>query len=300
LSAPAIGEALTAKARTRGFAAAFGLLGIWAGFLIFSRLSAQQALTPWDLAALRYAGAFLVALPFALVLGLPRLPFWRMAAMVATASLAFPLLAFQGFAYAPASHGGVLMPGMLPFWTAALGVMFLGDSWGRQRLISLAVVASGIALLAADTFGAHPGAWRGDLLFLAASFCWSVFTILLRVWRVAAVPATLLISLAPAPLYLPVWWLFLPTNLEAVSWGTIGFHMAFQGTLATVLSGLLFTRAVIAIGAARTTAVTALTPALAALAAWPLLGEPLGIAGMAGVALVSAGMILGVAGKGAR
>ena len=55
-----------------------------------------------------------------------------------------------------------------------------------------------------------------------------------------------------------------------------------------------------AIGAARTTAVTALTPALAALAAWPLLNEPLGIAGMAGVALVSAGMILGVVGKGAR
>lgn len=300
MSGSASGEARSARETLRGFGAAVALLGIWTGFLVFSRLSAQQAIPPWDLAALRFAGAFVVALPFAIAYGLPRMPLHRMAALAATASLGFPLFAFAGFAHAPTSHGGVLMPGMLPFWTAALAALLLHDPWTRQRLLSLAVVACGIGLLAADTFGAHPGAWRGDLLFLCASFSWSVFTILLRVWRVPAVPATLLISLAPAVLYLPVWALFLRSDLTAFPLGTLGFHMAFQGTLATVLSGLLFTRAVIAIGAARTTAVTALTPALGALAAWPLLGEPLGAAGLVGVGLVSAGMILGVTGRAAR
>ena len=33
---------------------------------------------------------------------------------------------------------------------------------------------------------------------------------------------------------------------------------------------------------------------MAALAAWPLLGEPLGVLGLVGVGLVSAGMVLGV------
>jgi drug/metabolite transporter (DMT)-like permease len=33
---------------------------------------------------------------------------------------------------------------------------------------------------------------------------------------------------------------------------------------------------------------------MAALAAWPLLGEPLGVVGLLGVGLVSAGMVLGV------
>jgi drug/metabolite transporter (DMT)-like permease len=43
------------------------------------------------------------------------------------------------------------------------------------------------------------------------------------------------------------------------------------------------------------TAITAVVPALTALAAWPLLGEPLGIEGLAGVGLVSAAMLMGVA-----
>jgi drug/metabolite transporter (DMT)-like permease len=43
------------------------------------------------------------------------------------------------------------------------------------------------------------------------------------------------------------------------------------------------------------TAITAVVPALAALAAWPLLGEPLGAAGLTGVGLVTAAMLLGVA-----
>jgi len=166
--------------------------------------------------------------------------------------------------------------------------------------VALCGVAAGIVLLATDTFGAHPGAWRGDLLFLAASCCWAVYTVLVRRWRVPAVPATIVIALAPAPIYLPVWWFALPSNLAAVPLGPVAFQFVYQGAFATVVAGFLFTRAVTAIGAPRTTAITALVPAMAALAAWPLLGEALGAAGLAGVALVSVGMVLGVTGTRAR
>jgi len=36
-------------------------------------------------------------------------------------------------------------------------------------------------------------------------------------------------------------------------------------------------------------------PALTAVAAWPLLGEPLGVEGLIGIGLVSAAMLTGVA-----
>ena len=51
-----------------------------------------------------------------------------------------------------------------------------------------------------------------------------------------------------------------------------------------------------ALGAGPTTSITAAVPALAALGAWPLLGEPLGAFGLLGVALVCVGMLLGVSG----
>jgi drug/metabolite transporter (DMT)-like permease len=273
---------------------AFLVLFVWVGFLLSSRLSAQQAFTPWDVAALRYAGACLGALPLAVWLGWPRLPPLRLVAVVATAAFGFPLFAYHGFVFAPTAHAGVMNAGMLPFLTAALGAAFLGEAWTRRRVVSLLVVAAGVLLLALDTFGAHPGAWRGDLLFLAGAFSWSVYTVLIRLWGISAVVGTLSAALWAAPIYLPVWWLFLPSNLGAVGAGPIAWQLVYQGIFAALVAGFLFTRAVTAIGAPRTTTITSLVPAMAALAAWPLLGEPLGWVGLVGVALVSAGMVLGV------
>jgi drug/metabolite transporter (DMT)-like permease len=290
--------ALPAGARERriGYACAVAVLFVWAGFLLSSRLGAKQAFTAWDVAALRYAGAFLAALPLAAWLGWPRLPPLRLLVVVATAALGFPLLAYHGFTFAPAAHGGVMLPGTLPFLTAALGAIWLGERWTPVRVLSLLVVACGIGLLALDTFGDHPGAWRGDLLFLAGSLCWAVYTTVVRRWGIGALEATLSAALWAAPVYLPVWWLLLPSNLAAVPAGAIAYQFVYQGVFAVLVAGFLFTRAVTAIGAPRTTTITALVPAMAALGAWPLLGEPLGAAGLAGVALVSAGMVVGVAG----
>lgn len=288
------GPAAAAAAReTRiGYACAVSVLFVWAGFLLSSRLSASQSLTPWDVAMLRYVGAFLAALPLAAVLGWPRLPPLRLAALLASAGFGFPILAYHGFTMAPAAHGGVMLPGTLPFLTALLGVLFLGESWTRRRVQSLAVVALGILLLAGDTFGDHPGAWRGDLLFLCGSLGWATYTILIRHWRIGALQATLSIALWSAPVYLPVWWLLLPSTLEQASLGGALYQMAYQGLGAVILAGLLFTRAVTALGGATTTSITALVPGIAALAAWPLLGEPLGWVGFLGVGLVCLGMIL--------
>ncbi|MBU8546076.1 MULTISPECIES: DMT family transporter [Roseomonadaceae] len=280
------------RERRIGFACAFAVLFVWTGFLLSSRLSASQALTPWDVAMLRYAGAFLAAMPLVAVLGRPRLPPLRLLPILASASFGFPILAYHGFTLAPAAHGGVMLPGTLPFLTAALGAAFLGESWTRRRVASLVVVAMGIGLLASDTFGSHPGAWRGDLLFLGGSCCWAVYTLLIRLWGIGAMQATLSIALWSAPVYLPVWWFLLPSSMGTASTGAVLYQLAYQGIGATILAGLLFTRAVTALGAPTTTTITALVPGMAALAAWPLLAEPLGLAGFLGVGLVSAGMIL--------
>jgi drug/metabolite transporter (DMT)-like permease len=260
-----------------------------------SRFLATQSVTAWDVAALRYAGAFLTALPFLLWRGPPRIPWWQATALTATAGFGFALGAYGGFQFAPAAHGAVIMAGLLPFIIAAAWWVAFGEAWGVRRVVSLLLVALGIALLARDTFGGHPGAWRGDLLFVFAVLCWAAYTYLIRKWRIGAVDATLAVALYAAPIFLPIWWLVLPSRIGELSLGMAVFQMAWHGTLSVMVAGILFTRAVVLLGGPQTSAITAAVPAMVALGAWLLLGETLGLAGWAGVLVVTCGMIAGVA-----
>jgi len=283
-----------ARERRAGFACAFLVLFIWSGFILVSRAGATGVLTPWDLAALRHAVAFAVLAPFAAGGALARVPWPRAVALGVFAGLGFPLCAYAGFSLAPAAHGAVLLPGALPFATALVARLWLGERVGRDKAVSLGLVAGGIACLAGVGFLATPGAWRGDVLFLAGTTSWAVFTLLVRRWGVTALEATVAVGTVCAPLYLPVWALLLPSRIDQASWGEIAFQGAYQGGLAMVIASLLYTRALVALGPTKLAFFTAVVPALAAVAAWPILGERLGPSAMLGVVLVTAGMLHGV------
>lgn len=272
------------------------MLFIWTGFLLFSRMSATQPFTPWDVAALRYGGSFLTVLPIVLLHGRPRLPAGHALGVTLTAGICFPLAAYWGFHFAPASHGAVLLPGLLPFLAAFVWWWAFGERWSWRRTASLAVVAAGIGLLASETAASMPGAWRGDLLFAGGCVSWTAYMWMIRRFQIGALEATLAVALLAAPLYLPIWFLFLPSNLAAVPWPWVLFQLVYQGCLSVVVAGFLFTRATVLLGAPQTSAITSGVPALVALGAWPLLGEAIGWGGGAGVMLVTLGMIAGVVG----
>ena len=92
-------------------------------------------------------------------------------------------------------------------------------------------------------------------------------------------------------LYLPVYFLYLDSRLLAAPIRDIVIHGIYQGVLATVVSIVLFTRAVAALGAASTTMVTSAVPGVVTIAAIPLLDEIPSRLTIAGVCLVSAGVI---------
>jgi len=184
--------------RRIGFAIAIAVLVIWTGFILASRAGAKGTLTSWDMAALRFGVSFVALLPAAAGGALRGVAFGRVAALAVTAGYGFALLAYAAFELAPAAHGAVLLPGALPFVTALLAFVWLGEPISRQRGLSLGLIALGILLLAGIGFFNSPGAWRGDILFFLATSSWAAFTILVKLWKLTALQATTSVALGCA------------------------------------------------------------------------------------------------------
>ncbi|HSE77759.1 MAG TPA: DMT family transporter [Alphaproteobacteria bacterium] len=275
-----------------GLSCAFLTLLIWAGFTIITRHGATTTLAPVDLAFLRFAVSGAIVAPWAIRYGFGGVAWPRMLALAVTAGLGFGLLAFSGFTFAPAAHGAALMPGVLPLWTAGLAALMLGERFGPLKTAGLVLVLGGIACIAAESvLGDGLEYWRGDALFLAASLSWALYTVAARAWNIRPMQAAAIVYVVSVFLYLPVYFLFLDGRLFAAPIRDIVVHGIYQGALATVVSIVLFTRAVVALGAASTTMVTSAVPGVVTIAAIPLLDEIPSRLTVAGVCLVSAGVI---------
>jgi len=93
---------------------------MWTGFNLVSRLGGKSVLTPYDIFALRLITASLVLLPFANSM-LPGA--WRdgrLWMLAILGNLLYCLLVYQGFRYAPAAHGAILLAGLQPFLISAI------------------------------------------------------------------------------------------------------------------------------------------------------------------------------------
>jgi drug/metabolite transporter (DMT)-like permease len=92
-------------------------------------------------------------------------------------------------------------------------------------------------------------------------------------------------------LYLPGYAWFAGGDLAAAPWREIVIQGVFQGVLSAVVALLLYTRAVAILGAARGAVFAALVPTFSLLLAIPLLHELPTHLQLAGVVLVTAGMM---------
>lgn len=216
--------------------------------------------------------------------------------------LVYAILCYAGFFYAPAAHAAVLMPGSLPLWTALLAVPLLGERITAARALGLGcIVAGDLVVGGSGLLSAFDGGqvWKGDLIFMSAAFCWSAYSVLARRFGLDPVRATIAITVFAFVIYVPAFALLagsglLPTRLAQAPWGEIAFQALFQGVGSVVISGITFVQMVRVFGPVRSTMITALVPGLSALGAVLLLGEPLGLNLLAGLALVTAGILFGV------
>ena len=282
-----------------GLAAAFA----WGAQAVVARSGTVAGYTPLDLAALRYIAAGLVLAPFAwrarqalAAIGLKRL------IVVAIAGGAGNALLFSwGLVHAPASHGGTIAPITAAIMGAVLGIPLLREWPTRGRVVAIGVIVLGVALIGWDGIGgAHPGAWRGDLILLCAGTSWAAFTLLLRRWRVPALAGNAAVCCLSALMLVPVWLMLGMGSVPEQPIGMTLLQMVAQGLIASALATTLYARAGELLGATRTACLTALVPVMAVMLSVIVLAEPLGLAKLAGVTLAVGGMLVAVVFTGRR
>lgn len=273
---------------------------LWAGFMIVSRIGGTSGLTAFDTTALRIGTAAVVLAPWWMqrllrpdtrLLTVP-----RALVFAGLAGLGYPLLAYSGFNYAPASHGAVLISGLLPFFTTLFAGLLLGERPSPIRVVGLGLIALGVVALLRSTSGSMATGdevLRGDLMFIAASIVWSLFGVLLKRWQVRAFEVTLAVVCIGTLIYLPAYVLFLPKRIAEVSWQLISLQSVFQGILVVCVAIWTYTRATQLIGATRMAVMLSSVPAIGALLAVPILDESLTAASALGVALTTMGALIG-------
>jgi drug/metabolite transporter (DMT)-like permease len=256
-------------------------------------------LDPWDIALLRFGAAGLLLAPVIARRGLARdrLGWLGLAALVAGAGAPYALVAAAALRLAPAADLSALNPGCIPLFVAAIDFVVAGERVSAARKIGLALMLAGAVLLVAwNATGAGQSWSTGRALAAAlaalAALMWTVFTLVMRRAELEPLHAAALVSVGSLAGYLPLYLAWRGAALTQAPPAELAIQVIFQGVLVTIVSLLLYGRAVAILGASGGASFGALVPALSALIAIPLLGEWPGATEWLGIVVISAGVYL--------
>lgn len=288
----------------RAFALLALVMVLWAGNSIIGR-AVRFDVEPMTLAFVRWAGASLILLPFALRPLRRDWPAirkaWGPVLLLGLLGVgAFNALLYSGLRYTTATNG-LLLQAAIPAAVVLFDRLFFGV---RSPMLQNLGVMGSILGVAVIVFEGDPArALRlhfgfGDVLILAAVIVWSLYTVFLRlrpaISSTSFVAATFLIgALAMAP--------FFAHDLAS------GEHVAFTpkvlgafayvAVLPSIVSYFIFNAATQTVGPARAGIAITLMPIFGAFLSAGLLGEKLHGYHFAGMALILFGIALSLAAR---
>ena len=207
----------------------------------------------------------------------------------------YQFLFVLGLARTGAGNGALIMA-LSPVFAFLIGVAMGRERFSRGVLMGIIMSLAGVAAIVA--FGSEgisfAGSWRGDLLMMAASLCWGWQSaestrLLGKYGPIRLTVATMIAGTAMmVPMSLP-WIIAQPwPSIAPIAWLGLGY----SALLSIAYGYFVWAHALNTIGVARTSVFNNLTPIVALLAGWLLLGENPVASQMAGVVLVLVGVFI--------
>jgi len=260
---------------------------------------ATHEIPPMVVACVRFATAAALLFGWCRLRGIP-IPLRRadvpiVIGVTATSVVGYNVLFLYGITLAPASHGAVITPGLIPVFTLLLGRLLYRESIRWRQALAVLICLLGLALVVGPVFAGDPAALAGDALYAVSALLWATYTILGRKvtlrFHVAAI--TCLSGALGALVFLPL------GLLDPVGFGALATAspralagLAYLGSLGTAVGFVLFYLGVQRIGSARASAYSVLIPLFGVSLTVPILGESLAPISIVGAAIVIAGLWL--------
>jgi len=271
---------------------------IWGmNFAIMKRMYVY--FNPYAFTFLRFILGGLVLLMILRLRGLPfRIEMADLPAITGLGLLAntlYQLLFVTGLAQTKAGNAA-LLGAPAPIFAYLTGVLLKRELNSKRVLAGILLSFSGVTLIV--LFGtkevALGASWRGDLMILASALCWGWYTgaAARLAAKYGAFRLTVWLMLTGTLLMIPIFvrpllsqkWSAIPLS------GWMGF--AFSTFLSIVYCYVVWSFALQHVGVSRTAVYSNVTPIVALLGGWLLLGEQPAVAQFAGIALILSGVVL--------
>ena len=273
-------------------AVCLGIVGsmIWGAHSSVSVSGLRAGFDSFDIAAARVLGAALGIIPILLARGISVVPtIQQIIWLTLGAGVPFGLLNVAGLQFAPISHTGAISLGCVPLITAFIANRFFGDRISLSHVIALGILLAALVVI----WSAHPFEWihlLGDLCFFGSACLWASYGLNLRRWNLKSMQGVIAITLGSLPYLI---WYFLAreqTFLSDLDQGML--QVMYQGFIVGVLAVLIYGKVLEFIGPMMGTMFLAFSPFLIPFMAFLILGDPIDLGDVAGLALVVISMII--------
>lgn len=278
--------------------AAFAAVVLW-GVSFVATKAALREVSPLTLIFTRFAlgvAVLFVILRFRRESLVPPRDAWAALALMGFVGVfVHQMLQVHGLTLTTAVRAGWLI-GLIPIWSAVLSAVVLGESFGTRKVLGLLLGTVGAVLVItrgeiSSRVLALPTT-RGDLLILASTVNWAIYTILGRrtLKRLGSARAT-------AAAMFVGWAMLIPFFVSTAGWHEYRFisssslgAIVFLGIGCSGLGYLFWYAALERIEASQVAAFLHLEPLVTLAAAVSLLGEPVAVSTVLGGTLVLSGV----------
>lgn len=271
----------------------------WSSYNVAAKQGIDTGMPPAELALLRFAVPGVLALPILAVWvhrgQTPEMPPYRLFVLVLLGGPLFGLAAVSGYVHAPLSHGLLFAPVAVFLSTGILGGILLHEHVRKQRLWAAAVMFGGLAILVGFDVSSLDSAWsQGAEFFMLAGCMWGGYTVLLRYWEIPTVYGAVCVAAGSALAALPILGPGATNGLQQASFVDLALQTVMQGIVGGVISVLAMIGAVRAFPIYASAALPVFTPVVALCLVLVFYGSVPSTAEVTGVAVVSAGFLMGL------